>query len=173
MPELDMIAVSFVAGLFIADLDRPLLVAGLSIEPLARAQLQSRRGASQWQNGAPHASARLGLPNAFECAVPGDRMQNLLVAIPLALAFAVSPPALAQEKWPNRPIKLIVPFAAGGNTDAVARIAAHHLHNALGVGVVLENRGGADGIVGTDAAAKAVDGYTLCVCSIGSITISR
>jgi tripartite-type tricarboxylate transporter receptor subunit TctC len=96
-------------------------------------------------------------------------MQNLLLAF--LLAFAV--PAHAQDKWPNRAIKLIVPFAAGGNTDAVARIAANHMQNALGVGVVVENRGGAGGIVGTDAAAKAaLDGYTLCVCSIGSITIA-
>jgi tripartite-type tricarboxylate transporter receptor subunit TctC len=98
-------------------------------------------------------------------------MHNLLLAV--LLAFAVPAQAQAQDKWPNRPIKLIVPFAPGGNTDAVARIAAHHLQNALGVGVVVENRGGAGGIVGADAAAKATpDGYTLCVCSIGAITIS-
>ncbi len=91
-----------------------------------------------------------------------------------AVAFlACAAPANAQDKWPSRPIKLMVPFAAGGNTDAVARIAANHIQHALGVGVVIENRGGAGGIVGTDAVAKAApDGYTLCVCSIGSITIS-
>ena len=71
-----------------------------------------------------------------------------------------------------RAIKLIVPYAAGGNTDAVARIAANHMQKALGVGIVIENRGGAGGIVGTDAVAKAApDGYTLCVCSIGPMTI--
>jgi tripartite-type tricarboxylate transporter receptor subunit TctC len=79
----------------------------------------------------------------------------------------------AHERWPSRPIKLIVPFAAGGNTDAVARITANHMQKALGVNVVIENRGGAGGIVGTDTAAKsAPDGYTFCVCSIGSITIA-
>ena len=98
-------------------------------------------------------------------------MRKLLFAAIATLACTA--PLQAQDRWPNRPIKLIVPFAAGGNTDAVARIAAHHLQNALGVSVVIENRGGAGGIVGTDAAAKsAPDGYTLCVCSIGSITIS-
>ncbi len=95
----------------------------------------------------------------------------------LILAFAATMtlvhPALAQDKWPNRPIKLIVPFAAGGNTDAVARITANQMQKSLGVNVVIENKGGAGGIVGTDAAAKsAPDGYTFCVCSIGSITIA-
>jgi tripartite-type tricarboxylate transporter receptor subunit TctC len=80
--------------------------------------------------------------------------------------------ALAQEKWPSRPIKLIVPFAAGGNTDAVARITAAQMQKALGVNVVIENKGGAGGIVGTDASAKsAPDGYTFCVCSLGPLTI--
>jgi tripartite-type tricarboxylate transporter receptor subunit TctC len=97
-------------------------------------------------------------------------MKKLLLAL-AAMAFTQS--ALAQDKWPSRPIKLVVPFAAGGNTDAVARIAAAKLQTALGVGIVIENKGGAGGIVGTDAVAKAApDGYTFCVCSIGSITIS-
>ncbi len=81
--------------------------------------------------------------------------------------------ASAQDQWPSRPIKLVVPYAAGGNTDAVARIAAQHIQNALNVSVVIENKGGAGGIVGTDAVAKAEpDGYTFCVCSIGPLTIS-
>jgi len=97
---------------------------------------------------------------------------NRLILAAIAIAVSASA-ALAQDKWPSRPIKLIVPYAAGGNTDAVARIAAVHLQNELGVSVVIENRGGAGGIVGTDAVAKAVpDGYTLCVCSIGPMTIS-
>ncbi len=95
----------------------------------------------------------------------------------LVLAFAVlaglGQGASAQDQWPSRPIKLIVPYAAGGNTDAVARIAAQHIGNALRVGVAIENKGGAGGIVGTDAVAKAdPDGYTFCVCSIGPLTIS-
>src|SRR5205085_7810455 len=97
--------------------------------------------------------------------------KKLLLAA--AAIAALVQPSLAQDKWPSRPIKLIVPYAAGGNTDAVARIAANHMQKALGVGIVIENRGGAGGIVGTDAVAKAApDGYTFCVCSIGSITIS-
>jgi tripartite-type tricarboxylate transporter receptor subunit TctC len=91
----------------------------------------------------------------------------------LAAILACTSAAHAQDRWPSRPIKLMVPFAAGGNTDAVARIAANQMQQALGVAVVVENRGGAGGIVGTDAVAKAApDGYTFCVCSIGSITIA-
>jgi tripartite-type tricarboxylate transporter receptor subunit TctC len=98
-------------------------------------------------------------------------MRRLILAV--AATTALAHQALAQDKWPSRPIKLIVPFAAGGNTDAVARIAANQMQKSLGVNIVIENRGGAGGIVGTDAAAKsAPDGYTFCVCSIGSITIA-
>src|SRR3954452_5769804 len=98
-------------------------------------------------------------------------MKKLILVLAAMTALAKS--AQAQDKWPSRPIKLVVPFAAGGNTDAVARIAASHLQQALSVGILIENKGGAGGIVGTDAVAKAApDGYTFCVCSIGSITIS-
>ncbi len=80
----------------------------------------------------------------------------------------------ADEAWPTRPIKLIVPFAPGGNTDVVARVTANFLQGALkGSSFVIENRAGAGGITGTAAVAKAPpDGYTLCVCSIGPISIS-
>lgn len=105
--------------------------------------------------------------------MPVMRRPSFLLA---ALAFAMTfvPQAHAQDKWPDRPIKLVVPFAAGGNTDAVARLALPHLQKALpGASIAIENRGGAGGIVGTDLVAKsAPDGYTICVCSIGSITIA-
>lgn len=68
---------------------------------------------------------------------------------------------------------MIVPFAPGGNTDAVARVAADYLQKALNAPFVVENRGGGGGIVGTAAVARAApDGHTLCVCSIGSITVA-
>ena len=95
-----------------------------------------------------------------------------LAAVVLTTGFAAQ--SFAQDNWPSRPIKLVVPFAAGGNTDSVARIALPHLQKALpGASIVIENRGGAGGIVGTDVVAKAEpDGYTVCICSIGSITIA-
>src|SRR5262245_10561676 len=101
-------------------------------------------------------------------------MKKLLLTLVafLAAMAALVQSSLAQDKWPSRPIKFIVPYAAGGNTDAVTRIAANHLQKSLGVSVVIENRGGAGGIVGTDAVAKAApDGYTFCGCSIGPLTI--
>lgn len=94
----------------------------------------------------------------------------------LVMACTIIQPltAMASETWPSRPIKLVVPFPAGGNTDAVARLAAEYMQKALGgTGVVVENQAGAGGIVGTEAVAKATpDGYTLCMCSIGPITIA-
>ncbi len=80
----------------------------------------------------------------------------------------------AEEAWPVRPIRLIVPFAAGGNTDVVARVTGNYLQGALkGASVVIENRAGAGGITGTAAVAKSAgDGYTLCVCGIGPISIA-
>jgi tripartite-type tricarboxylate transporter receptor subunit TctC len=59
----------------------------------------------------------------------------------------------AQDAYPNRAIKLIVPFAAGGNTDVVGRLTASYMQKTLNVNVVVENRAGAGGINGTDAVA--------------------
>src|SRR5687767_12279670 len=76
-----------------------------------------------------------------------------------ALTLIVQP-ALAQ--WPERPIKLIVPFAAGSSSDTIARIIGAKLGERLGQQVVVENRVGASTVIGTDAVAKAApDGYTL------------
>jgi tripartite-type tricarboxylate transporter receptor subunit TctC len=84
-------------------------------------------------------------------------------ALTLALLFALLMPlaAVAQD-YPNRPIKLIVPYPPAGGTDIVARILTEPLAAALGQPVIIDNRGGAAGNVGTDLAAKAQpDGYTL------------
>jgi tripartite-type tricarboxylate transporter receptor subunit TctC len=67
----------------------------------------------------------------------------------------------------------IVPYAAGGYTDLVGRLTARYVEKALGKPVVIENRAGAGGIVGTQAVASAApDGYTFCVCSIGAVSIA-
>jgi tripartite-type tricarboxylate transporter receptor subunit TctC len=90
----------------------------------------------------------------------------------VAMLFGVQS-ALAQQPYPNRLIRLIVPFAAGGNTDVVGRITANYMQKALDANVVVENRAGAGGLSGTDGVAKAPpDGYTLCLCGIGPITVA-
>jgi tripartite-type tricarboxylate transporter receptor subunit TctC len=72
----------------------------------------------------------------------------------------------AQSSWPDKPVKVIVPFAAGGGTDAVARPWCDKLGQILGQQFVVENRGGASGLIGTEAAVKAApDGYTLLMSS--------
>jgi tripartite-type tricarboxylate transporter receptor subunit TctC len=78
------------------------------------------------------------------------------------LAFACVAPALAQQPYPNRPIRLIVGFAPGGNTDTVARLVGQRLGERLGTQVIIDNRGGAGGTIGTEMAARGnPDGYTL------------
>ena len=77
------------------------------------------------------------------------------------LSLAVCGPTLAQE-YPTKPIRMIIPFAAGGATDTVVRIVATRLPEVLGEQVVIDNRTGAGGLIGTDLAAHATpDGYTL------------
>ncbi|WP_454735844.1 Bug family tripartite tricarboxylate transporter substrate binding protein [Cupriavidus necator] len=85
------------------------------------------------------------------------------VAACLALSIgAVCAPAHAEDKWPSRPITWVVPFAAGGSTDIVARTIGQEVSRALGQPVVVENRPGAAGAVGAGYVARAkADGYTL------------
>lgn len=83
-------------------------------------------------------------------------------AMLLAGLLAIFSLPLAAQEWPNRPIKLIVPHAPGGVTDVVARLVAQPLGEALGQPVVIDNKPGAGGILGTDLGAQApADGYTL------------
>ena len=94
----------------------------------------------------------------------------------LAAAFAALlgvAPASAQQDYPNRPITMIVPFPAGGGVDVIGRIVAEKLAAALGQPVVIDNRGGAAGVIGTRIAKAAVpDGYTLVMATSGSIAIN-
>lgn len=91
------------------------------------------------------------------------RRSACMAAVAL-LAGAWSAPALASNAgaYPNQPIKLIVPFPPGGPTDTAARILGQHMGETLGKPMVVENRAGASGLVGTETAAKSpADGYTL------------
>jgi len=100
----------------------------------------------------------------------GDRKEmqlNFLKRGVLLLGFlAASFTGFAQQPYPNRPVKIIVPFAASGPADNYARFMAQRLQEALGQSFVVDNRPGAGSIIGTDAAAKsAPDGYTLLMMS--------
>ncbi len=92
---------------------------------------------------------------------------SLLVTVPLGLTHAQTP------AWPSKPITLIVPFPPGGVTDLVARELAKHLSDALGQTVVVDNRAGAGGNIGTAVLAKAnPDGHTLGVMTVSAMSIA-
>jgi tripartite-type tricarboxylate transporter receptor subunit TctC len=91
-----------------------------------------------------------------------------LIAGTLALA-SYAAPAIAQADYPARPITVIVPFAAGGPSDTVARIFSDHMSRTLGQQMVIENVVGAGGTVGTIRAARAApDGYTVILGHLGT-----
>ena len=100
--------------------------------------------------------------------------QSFLFAAALAgLAAGLSLSAGAADEFPQRPITLVVPWPAGGNTDAVSRALALQLGNQLGKAVVVENRAGANGQIGAAAVARAApDGYTLLVASAETHSIT-
>ncbi len=81
----------------------------------------------------------------------------------LAAGATLSAPGLASaQEFPNRPVRIVVPFPAGGTTDLLARLFAQRMTETMGQSVVVENRGGGGGSIGADVVAKAApDGYTL------------
>jgi len=99
-------------------------------------------------------------------------MRVVLAAAVCAMLAAVAP-AHAQESWPQRPVTIIVPFAAGGSADLLARILQQHLQAKFATPFVVENKSGAGGSIGTGFVAKAQpDGYTLLVGTVSSIAIN-
>jgi tripartite-type tricarboxylate transporter receptor subunit TctC len=97
------------------------------------------------------------------------RIHLAKLAAAVALAGAIPAAASAQtpaQQWPQRAIKMIVPFPAGGGTDFIARVAAKHLSDRLGQQVFVENRAGANGAIGLQALMQSdPDGYTISTCS--------
>src|ERR1700709_2664935 len=99
--------------------------------------------------------------------------RNVLLPLLPALGLAFASPAAAADDYPAKPITLIVPFPAGGGVDVIGRIVADKLAAELGQPVVIDNRGGAAGVIGTRVAARAApDGYTLVMATSGSIAIN-
>ena len=98
-------------------------------------------------------------------------MRHIVLAMVFAaMSVTLAPQSATAQTYPSKPIRFIVPFAPGGGSDIVARLAGQSLNEALGQPVVIDNRGGAGSTLGTDLAAKAPsDGYTLL---LGNISLA-
>ena len=108
------------------------------------------------------AATAKSIPGVVDCRV---------VALALCVASVSAVAADAAPGYPNRPIRLVVPFAAGGNADIVGRVIAHKLTERLGQNVAVDNRVSAGSIIGTDLVAKAPpDGYTLLLIALSHAT---
>lgn len=89
-----------------------------------------------------------------------------------AAAGTVAGRAFAADKWPTRPIRLVVPYPAGGSSDIIARLISKQLGEALGQPVVVDNKPGANGNVGAALVAQANDNHTVLLCDVGALAIS-
>src|ERR1700688_3172161 len=100
------------------------------------------------------------------------RRLGLLILGAACLALSAGA-ASAQDKYPSRPIKILVPYAPGGATDIVARVLGDRLRDSMGATIVVENKPGAYGILALEAMARATpDGYTLMVGNVTTNTIT-
>src|SRR6266851_859767 len=92
----------------------------------------------------------------------GGRSMKKWIALCVAVSCALAAPVPRAQTWPQRPVKVIVPFTAGGNTDTQARIISDRLTTAFGQQFLVENRVGASGAIAAEFVAKSpADGYTL------------
>ena len=100
-------------------------------------------------------------------------MKRLTLTLLSTLALAIAGPAVAQDKYPSKPVKIIVPYAPGGGTDITARIFGDHMKNSLGQQFVVENKPGAFGILAIEEMARSKpDGYTLMVGNVSTNAIT-
>ena len=98
---------------------------------------------------------------------------RLLRKLLIGLSLLLLPASVAAQDFPNKPIKLIVPFPAGGPNDIIARVVGQRMSELTKQPVLIDNRGGQGGVLGTDAVAKAApDGYTIAISSAGALAIS-
>jgi len=98
---------------------------------------------------------------------------KFLRALLTGLSLLLSPTLAAAQDFPSKPIRLIVPFPAGGPNDIIARVISQRMSELLKQPLLIDNRGGQGGVLGTDAVAKAPpDGYTIAISSAGALAIS-
>src|SRR3954467_13965762 len=99
--------------------------------------------------------------------------RRTLLILPVVAAFVAVAAPLQAADWPSRPVTVVVPFAAGGNTDMMGRLGAQHLSANFGQSFVVENRPSAGGALGTGVvAAAAPDGYTLLFAASSMIVLT-
>lgn len=103
-----------------------------------------------------------GSTSVIDVSRSAAALLSLLLAVPVAAAA-----------YPEKPLRLVVPFAAGGTNDVIARLVGRSITDALGQQVILDNRGGAGGAVGVEIAARAApDGYTLLIGGVGNLAVN-
>lgn len=90
----------------------------------------------------------------------------------LAAALVLAAAGAHAQAWPNKPLRIVVPYPPGGSSDIIARAISQPLSEALKQTVIVENRAGANGNTGTDAVAKANDGHTILLCDVGALAIT-
>ncbi len=101
-------------------------------------------------------------------------MRQLLIRVAAAALAVLAPAIAAAQAFPSKPVKMIVPFAAGGTTDVVARLLAQKLTESWGQTVIVENKAGAGGNIGADSVAKSpADGYTILMTSGSIVTANQ
>lgn len=110
--------------------------------------------------------------DAWRNAVHGGKTMKNWIALWIAVGCALVAPVVHAQSWPQRPVKVIVPFTAGGNTDTQARIISERLSAAFGQQFVVENRPGAGGAIAAEFVARApADGYTLFFAATPQVSI--
>jgi tripartite-type tricarboxylate transporter receptor subunit TctC len=123
---------------------------------------------------AAFAFQRFELENKMSRSSPIARRRLLAGAAGFAASTLLPSAGFAQAAWPARPVRIVVPFNAGGTTDILARAVAQELTRALGQSFVVENKAGAGGNIGADQVAKApADGYTLLMGTVGTHAINK